>query len=344
MKRIATMIALAGLLASGCASSAARAKGSEAVLTLGIFPNLTHAPGLVAIADGIFTRDLAPTKLEVNVFNSGSEASTALLAGAIDATYIGPGPTVKLFLTSSKVAVVSGVTEGGAAFVVRKGSGITSAKDLVGKKIADPGIGNTQDVALRTWLHAHGLKAKDEGGSVAVVPLESNSQSVQLFQSKQVDGAWLPEPYVSLLTSQGLATVFVDERSLWPGGKFLTTNLLVSTGYMQAHPNVVRNLVKANVEAIQSIQKDSSGAMATANTELGKLGGKELSSTVLTSAWSEMTFTWDPLVSSLQKNAQDTFALGDLKKDPANLLNVYRLDDLNAVLGSLGLPAVEAPR
>jgi NitT/TauT family transport system substrate-binding protein len=342
MKRIATMIVLAALLATGCASSVARAKGSSAVLRLGIFPNLTHAPGLIAIADGTFTKDLAPTKLEVKAFNSGSEASTALLAGAIDATYIGPGPTVKLFIKSGHVAVVSGVAEGGASFIVRKGSGIASANDLAGKKIADPGIGNTQDVALRTWLHGHGLKAKDEGGSVTVVPLESNSQSLQLFQTNQIDGAWLPEPYVSLLTSKGLATVFVDERTLWPGGKFLTTNLLVSTVYMQAHPSVVRNLVRANVEAIQSIRQDPNRAMATANAQIVKLGGKELTPTVLSSAWQEMTFTWDPLASSLKKNAQDTFALGDLSKDPVNILSVYKLDDLNAALQSLGLPAVAA--
>jgi len=341
MRRIAAALALVTLAAAGCASSVARAKGSDTVLRLGIFPNLTHAPGLVGIADGTFDRDLAPTRLEVKVFNSGSEAGTALLAGAIDATYIGPGPTVKLFLSSGKVAVVSGAAEGGASFVVRTGAGISSPKDLPGKKIADPGIGNTQDVALRTWLHAHGLKATDEGGSVTIVPLETNSQALQLFQSKQVDGAWLPEPYVSLLTSKELATVFVDESTLWPGGKFLTTNLLVSTVYMQAHPSLIRKLVKANVEAIQSINQNTDRTMATANTELGKLGGRELPADVLASAWKEITFTWDPDASSLRKNAQDTFALGDLKKDPANILNVYRLDDLNAVLRSLGLPAVQ---
>lgn len=342
MKRTISFIALVGLVAAGCVSSAARAKGTEGVLRLGVFPNLTHAPGLIGIANGIFDRDLAPTKLQVKVFNSGSEAGTALLAGAIDATYIGPGPTVKLFLTSGKVAVVSGATLGGAAFVVRTGAGITSPKDLPGKKIADPGIGNTQDVALRTWLHAHGLKATDEGGSVTIVPLETNSQALQLFESEQVDGAWLPEPYVSLLTSKGLATVFVNESSLWPGGKFLTTNLLVSSGYLQAHPDVVKKLVKANVEAIQSINHHSSTAAATANSELAKLGGKALPADVLASAWKEMTFTWDPLASSLQKNAQETHSLGALKDDPGTILNVYKLDDLNEVLQSMGLSTVSA--
>ena len=95
MNRLLAIIALIGFAATGCASSAARAKGSESVLRLGVFPNLTHAPGLIGIADGIFNRNLSPTKVQIKTFNSGSEASTALLAGAIDATYIGPGPTVR---------------------------------------------------------------------------------------------------------------------------------------------------------------------------------------------------------------------------------------------------------
>ena len=342
MKKVLVGVAVAALLsAAGCAGSAARAKGSSAVLRLGIFPNLTHAPGLVGIANGTFTKDLAPTKVKIQQFNSGSEASNALLAGSIDATYIGPGPTVSLFLKSGgKIAVVSGATQGGASFVVRTGAGINAPADLHNKKIASPATGNTQNIALRVFLRAHGLKAKDQGGDVSIVPLDSNSTVVQLFQSKQVDGAWMPEPYASLLVSMGLGTTFVDERALWPGGKFVTTNLLVSTGYMGAHPDVVKKLVKANVDAIQFIQQNAAQAQTMANDQIAKLGGKSLDPTVLSKAWSEMTFSWDPAATSLQKNAQESFSLGFITQDPTNILDVYKLEDLNAILSSLGLPAV----
>ena len=341
MRRLMVGLVLAALAGSACASSAARGQGSSSVVRLGVFPNLTHAPGLIGIANGIFDRDLAPTKVKVTPFNSGSEASNALLAGSIDATYIGPGPTVSLFLKSGgKVAVVSGATQGGASFVVRTDAGITGPNDLHGKNIADPGTGNTQDVALRTYLHGHGLKAKDEGGDVTVTPLESNSQVVQLFQQKQVDGAWMPEPYASLLTSMNLGTTLVDERTLWPGGKFVTTNLLVSTDYMSAHPDVVKKLVQANVEAIDFITQDESQAQTVGNTELAKLGGKSLEAGVLSEAWSEMTFSWDPAAASLQRNAQDSYALKYITQAPTNILDVYKLDDLNAILQSLGRPAV----
>lgn len=339
-KKLLVAVLLAAVATAACQSSEAKSRGSSGVLRLGVFPNLTHAPGLVGTAKGILQKDLGSTTLKVVPFNSGSDASNALLAGSIDATYIGPGPTVSLFIKSGKVAVVSGATQGGASLVVRTGSGITRPSDLAGKKVADPGVGNTQDVALRTWLHQNGLKAKDEGGNVTIVPLEKNSDSVQLMSAKQIDAAWLPEPYPSLLIGQGLATRYLDEATLWPGGKFVTTNLLVASGYLSAHPDVVKNLVKGNVDSIRYIQQNSSSAATIANAELARLGGKSLDASVLQQAWSQLTFSWDPVPSSLEANAAHSQALGYIDSVPSNLLSIYRLEDLNAVLRSIGQPQV----
>lgn len=340
MKKALGALALVALVATGCASAAAKSKGSAGTLRLGVFPNLTHAPALVGLANGLLQKDLGSTKLKVVPFTSGSEASNALLAGSIDASYIGPGPTVSLFIKSGKVAVISGAAQGGASLVVRTGVTISSPADFAGKKIADPGIGNTQDVALRTWLHGNGLRAKDEGGNVTIVPLTKNSDSVQLMQQKQIDGAWLPEPYPSLLIAQGLAIRYLDEKTLWPGGRFVTTNLLVSSGYLSAHPDVVKNLVKGNVDSIRFIQQNASQAAGLANQELTTLGGKSLDPGVLQAAWSEITFSWDPVASSLVANAQHEQALGYIDSVPSNLTSIYKLSDLNSILTSIGQPAV----
>ncbi|MBI2237358.1 MAG: ABC transporter substrate-binding protein [Actinobacteria bacterium] len=342
MKRLIAEAMAALLLASGCASSTSRAEGSAEVLRLGVFPNLTHAPAYVALGEGIFDRVLAPTKVKVTYFNSGSDAGTALLSGSIDATYIGPGPAVSLFLQSGEVAVVSGAVSGGASFVVREGAGIRKPADLHGRKIAVPGIGNTQDVALRTWLHEHGLKAKDEGGDVSIAAVD-NPELLQLFQGGRVDGAWEPEPYPSLLIAEGVAEPFVDEASLWQGGRFVTTNLLINTTYMEAHPDVVRRLVRANVEAIRAIHDDPEGAKAAAQAGLMRAGAPSLDQSVVDAAWSKLTFTWDPLTATLRKDAEDAYALGYLEQDPKDILGIYRLQDLNAVLRAVGEPPVEVP-
>ncbi|HXF73680.1 MAG TPA: ABC transporter substrate-binding protein [Actinomycetota bacterium] len=334
--------ALLTLVAAGCQGSEARARGSARVLRLGIFPNLTHAPGYVALGAGIFERVMGPTEVRITVFNSGSDAGTALLSGSIDATYIGPGPTAALWVRSGKVAVVSGATLGGASFVVRKGSGIRSPEDLHGKRIAVPGECNTQDVALRTWLHEQGLRTREEGGDVAVAVVD-NPDLPGLFRSGGVDGAWEPEPYPSLLVAQGLATPFLDEADLWPGGRWVTTQLLVNTTYLGAHPEVVRRLVRANVEAIRMMNEDPERAKRVAQSQLALAGAPSLDQAVVDEAWSKLTFTWDPAAASQVEMARDAFGVGCLDEDPTDLEDLYRLDDLNGILRDMGEPEVEGP-
>jgi NitT/TauT family transport system substrate-binding protein len=341
-RRAVAAAAVVALLAAGCQGSEARARGSARVLRLGIFPNLTHAPGYVAQGAGIFDRVMGSTEVEITVFNSGSDAGTALLSGSIDATYIGPGPTAALWVQSGKVAVVSGATLGGASFVVRKGSGIRAAEDLRGKRIAVPGECNTQDVALRTWLHDHGLETREEGGDVAVAVVD-NPDLLGLFRSGGVDGAWEPEPYPSLLVAEGLATPFVDEADLWPGGRWVTTQLLVNTTYLEAHPDVVRRLVRANVEAIQTMQQDPDQAKRVAQAQLALAGAPSLDQAVVDQAWSKLTFTWDPAASSMVEMARNAYDVGCLDEEPSDLLNLYELDVLNGVLRDLGEPRVQLP-
>jgi NitT/TauT family transport system substrate-binding protein len=341
MRKFLVIAAIAGLLTGACASSAERAKGEEGVLRLGIFPNLTHAPGYVALGEGIFEELLAPTKVETTVFNSGTDAGNALLGGSIDATYIGPGPATSLYLESGgKVSVVSGAVSGGASFVVRKGSGIDGPEDLPGKRIAVPSFGNTQDIAFRSWLEENGLKTNDEGGDVNVLEVD-NPELPHLFERGDLDGAWEPEPYPSLLVSEGIAEVYVDEADLWPEGQFVTTHLLVSTPYMDQHPDIIRKLVEANVQAIELINEDPDTAKAAAQAELITAGAPSLDQAVVDAAWDNLTFTWDPIAASLQVGAEHAFELGYIEQDPANILDLYRLDDLNAILSDRGEAPVE---
>jgi len=277
----------------------------------------------------------------VTYFNSGSDAGTAVLSGSIDATYIGPGPATSLYLQSEgSVAIVSGVTAGGASFVVRKDAGIDSPEDLAGKRIAVPGLGNTQDVALRTWLHEHALRARDEGGDVSVAAVD-NPELVGLFRAGHLDGAWEPEPYPSLLIAEGLAEPFVDEAELWPAGEFVTTVLLVNRTYMEANPDVVADLVTANVEAIQLIQDDPETAKAAAQAGLIKAGAPSLDQAVVDTAWDNLTFTWDPVAPSLIQGAANAYSLGYLDAEPSAMTELFRLDDLNDVLTGLDVPLIQ---
>jgi NitT/TauT family transport system substrate-binding protein len=341
MKGFVFGLTAAVLVAAACSGSEQGSKGSDDVLRLGIFPNLTHAPGYVALEEGLFEDALPGVDVQVTYFNSGSDAGTAVVSGAIDATYIGPGPAAALYLESEGgVAVVSGVTSGGASFVVRKGSGIASPDDLVGKKIAVPGFGNTQDVALRTWLHEQGLEANDAGGEVDVLEVD-NPELLALFEAGHLDGAWEPEPYPSLLVASGVAEPFLDEAELWPEGRFTTTVLLVNAGFMGAQPSIVRGLVEANVKAVEMIDEDPDASKAAAQAGLIKAGAPSLDQAVVDEAWSKLTFTFDPIAPSLAQGAADAYALGFLAEQPTDLSAVFRLGVLNEVLAELQLPVIE---
>src|SRR5437764_8966784 len=154
------LVVACALLTSACGSnnsSAAKSSSAGVTVRLGYFPNLTHATAIAGVEKGLFAKHLAPDTVSVSTFNAGPAAVEAILGGAVDATYIGPNPAINAFAKShgEAIRIVSGATSGGAALVVKPD--ITDAAGLRGKKVASPQLGNTQDVALRTWLKDKGL-------------------------------------------------------------------------------------------------------------------------------------------------------------------------------------------
>ncbi len=217
---------------------------------VGAFPNITHSQAMVGKANGAFEKAMGPSvKIEWKTFNAGPSAIEALFAGAIDMTYIGPNPTISGYVRSNGEAlrVVAGSGSGGAALVVRNDSGIQKPADFRGKKVASPQLGNTQDVALRSWLKANGLKSVDKGGDVQVIPLANPDQLI-LFLKKELDAAWAPEPWATRLIREGNGRLFLDERTLWPNGQFVCANLIVSAKFLKEHPDLVKNWLRAQVE------------------------------------------------------------------------------------------------
>ena len=339
----ALLITATAVSLAGCGSDDADASSSTKPVTLrlGYFPNLTHATAIVGVEDGIFAKALGKNKLKTQTFNAGPEATQALLSGALDATYIGPGPSTNAYAKSGgeAVRIISGATSGGAALVVKPD--ITSVAGLKGKKIATPQLGNTQDIALRSYLKDNGLKTtKEGGGDVQIVP-QDNSQTVDTFGTGDIDGAWVPEPTLSRLVNDG-GKVLVDERTLWPGGKFVTTNLLVSTDFLRKHPDVVKQLIEGQVAANEAINKDPAHAQTVVGTAIGKLTGKPLDPKLVAQAWKTLTFTDDPLPATLITGAEHATDVGLLDKVD-NLQGIYDLKLLNEVLKAKNQPEVPQP-
>ena len=345
---------VAGLLAAvtlaGCTGGSSKpqaeagsVKSAEKVtLRLGYFTNITHASALVGLEKGIFADKLGPNvTLTPSVFNAGPAAVEAIFSGAIDATYVGPNPAINAFAKSNgqAIRIISGATSGGAFLVVNPS--ITKAADLKGKKLATPQLGNTQDVALRSWLKKNNLKTDTQGGGdVNIVP-QDNAQALEAFKSGAIAGAWVPEPWATRMVQEGKGKVLVDERTLWPAGQFVTTQLMVRTAFLKDHPDVVAHLLEGQVAATDFINANPAEAKAAANAALQKATGKALPAPILDAAWPNMTFTNDPVASSLRTGADNAKAVGLL--DPGTKLDgIYDLSPLNQVLKAAGKPEVHS--
>ena len=313
-------------------------------LRLGYFPNLTHATAIMGIEDGILAEALgSDVELAPQLFTAGPEVVEAIFSGALDASYIGPNPAINAFIRSASdggaIRIVSGATSGGASLVVR--DGIDGPEDLAGARLGSPQLGNTQDVALRAWLADQGYETDLEGGGEVEILPQGNSQSLEAFAAGDLDGAWLPEPWVTRMVDEAGGHVLVDERDLWPDGQFVTTHLIVATAFLEAHPDVVKRLLEGHVAATQAVNADPTHAQEVVAAAIADLSGTEVAVGLLASAWDKMTFTVDPIANSLTTSAENAVELGLL--DSADLEGIYDLSLLNEVLAEAGASPIPAP-
>ena len=349
--KIASALALGGLLLSGCAPTQSTEPEGEVpaitTLRLGYFPNLTHAAALVGVAQGHFKtalKDLAIT-VTPTIFNAGPDAVSALFGESLDCSYIGPNPAINAYVQSKgeAIRVVAGASSAGAALVVR--DGINSVEDLVGKTLATPQLGNTQDVALRAWLLEQGVETTSEGGGDVAIRPQANAEGLAAFVSGTIDGAWVPQPWVAEYVAAG-AKVLVDEKELWPNGEFVTTQIICRTSFIEDYPEVVTALLKGHLAALDSIAADPEAAKQSFATGLAGITGVSPKPEILDQAWTDLKFTYDPIVNSLVKSAEDAVTVGLLDKaqiDAAGGLpgTLYDLALLNKILVEQGKPEVK---
>ncbi|MFI9644967.1 aliphatic sulfonate ABC transporter substrate-binding protein [Streptomyces sp. NPDC052040] len=322
------------------AAGAKKTDGLDSV-KIGYFGNLTHATALVGVQKGFFQKALGATKAKYQTFNAGPSEIEALNSGAIDIGWIGPSPAVNGYTQSNgkSLRIIGGSASGGVKLVVDPKK-ITSLKDIKGKKIATPQLGNTQDVAFLNWIAEQGWKvdAQSGKGDVSVVRSD-NKVTPDAFKSGSIDGAWVPEPTASKLVAEG-GKVLLDESSLWPGKKFVITNIIVSQTFLTKHPKAVEAVLRASVDTNTWIKANPEAAKEAANRQLAADSGKALPADVLDPAWKSIQVTDDPLAATLRTEAQHAVKAGLLKTP--KLDGIYDLTPLNKVLESEGRSPVGA--
>ncbi|AKN72252.1 sulfate ABC transporter substrate-binding protein [Streptomyces sp. PBH53] len=326
----------------GAAQIAAGAKKTDGLdsVKIGYFGNLTHATALVGVQKGFFQKELGATTVKPAVFNAGPSEIEALNSGSIDIGWIGPSPAINGYTKSNgkSLKIIGGSASGGVKLVVNPEK-IKSLKDVKGKRIATPQLGNTQDVAFLNWAAEQGWKidAQSGKGDVTVVRTD-NKITPDAYASGSVDGAWVPEPTASKLVAEG-AKVLLDEATLWPDEKFVITNIIVRQGFLKDHPKAVEAVLKAAVETNKWINAHPDEAKAAANKQLAADSGKALPADILDPAWKSIRFTDDPLAATLDTEAEQAVKAGLLERP--NLKGIYDLRILNKVLEAEGESPVD---
>ncbi|MFC4496382.1 aliphatic sulfonate ABC transporter substrate-binding protein [Streptomyces ovatisporus] len=355
-RALAALTALAALplLATGCGygSKAPADRGGPAAVggkkagglgevKIGYFGNITHATALAGLrTNGEIPKELGGTRISTQVFDAGPAAIEALNAKAVDMTWVGPSPAVNGYARSGgeNLKIVAGATSGGASLVVDPEK-IRSARDLKGKRIATPQLGNTQDVALFHFLAGKGHEVSPETGKGDVSVLRQDNKEIPTaFQQGGIDGAWVPEPTASALAARG-GKVLLNEKELWKDGEFVTTNLVVRKDFLEKHPDVVEAVVRGSVRTNAWIGEHPEEAKQHINTALQRDAGKPLPRPVLDSAFEEIEVTDDPLAATLALQARHAVGAGLL--DKARLEGIYDLSILNKVLKGEGKPTVD---
>lgn len=344
MTKVLAALAALAMLVSGC-TRVQRAeawergpvpdRGPAAELRLGYFPNVTHASALIGLEKGFFTAELGATTLVPTKFTDGATEVSAFLGGSLDAGFIGSGPALNAFAKSEGRAVrlVAGATSGGAQLVTAPD--ITSPEDLAGRVVVTPALGNTQDIALKTWLAETGLAGRVE------VTNRDPAQTFAAFTKGEVQAAWLPEPWASRLVLDAGARVLLDEAELWPAGRFPTTVLLVRARFLAEHPQTVRALIRGLLNANAWAAANPADAAAAVNTQLEALTSKPLSDPVLARAYAGIELTTDPIAGAFPELAEDSVTAG-IALRPVDLAGFADFTALNAELSARGRPAVES--
>jgi NitT/TauT family transport system substrate-binding protein len=310
MKKSLCLGLCAALLFSGCRDSATNAH----VVRFGHFPNITHAQSVIGHAlsrqgKGWFEERLGPgVKIEWFTYNAGPSAMEAMFAGSLDVTYVGQGPALNAHFKSNgaEIRVLAGAANAGAALVVRPDGPIKTAADFRGRKIATPQLGNTQDISCRAWLKAQGFNVTQTGGDVIVLPTQ-NPDQLAAFQKGDVDGVWTVEPWVTRLEREGNGKVFLEDTQV------LTTWLVSSVKFLDAHRDLAQKITTANAELTQWILANPDEAQRLLIAELKEETKANFDAEAVKQAWKRIKFTTDVAPELITKAVQDGKDAGFLK-------------------------------
>ena len=306
-------------------------------IRVAFFPSIGHIIPIVGLEEKIFEKGIGEEKqIETKLFDSGPQVIESIFSGSIDVAYVGPGPIINGFLKSDgkDIKILSGAASGGASFIIQPNSGLESLENFDGKRIASPQISNSQDVSLRHYLESHGLKSVENGGTVFVLNI-SNPDIYTLFAKGDIDGAWVPEPWATILVQELDGIRLFNEEKLWPNEEFASVLLIVRTEYLENNPETIQKWVESHEKIVTWVNSNPDKSKSLFSSFLIDYMGKSLPTKIIDESFSNITITSDPIKNSVIIFAERADSLGYLGRDGYNLDGIFYNAVLNVNNGDL---------
>lgn len=296
---IGTLLLISLLAACGNGGASGKAKNKNEV-TIGYFPNLTHITTIVGLEKGYFKEAYGEKKIKTKTFTQGGLFMEALATDSIDIGTTGPGPVLNHYAKTPDYRIISGAVNGGAILVSAKGSKVNSLKDLDNKKVAIPGIGNTQDIMLRKALEEVNLQAKTNGGTVDFHP-SAPADTPTLFKQNSVEAAAVPEPWGYVLEKQGGKVLLDWTDFAW--GKDTPVTVVATSKEFLKDADKTKAFLEAHEKAITFIHDNPDEAKKLVIKHIKDLTGKELAADEVDAAFERINITDELNVQVVQEMA-----------------------------------------
>lgn len=293
-------------------------EGTEVTeLRVGYVASLVNAPVVVGLARGHFQEVLPGVRLEEHAFGAGPALVEALFAGAIDIAYLGPSPAVNAFIRSGGEAlrIVAGSSVGGSGFVAARGWNPQRAEDFFGRRVGTPQIGNTQDVSLRAYLASLGVPAAAGEGGVHVVAV-GGPELVGLFALGALDGAWVPEPWLTRLLATGEGVLILHEGDLPAAFVAVRPSLLARA------PELVERWLQVHLALCALLNKGDDEAVALVAATFSEVWQQAVSEAEVREALSRLRFGWDVAEAGIQALADKAYAVGLIQGAPPDVSGI----------------------
>jgi NitT/TauT family transport system substrate-binding protein len=317
MKRINLKISILVLIFLSLLIFTAAGTGAASDLkeiTIGYFPNITHAPAIVGVSENIFVDQLNGIKVKTKIFPNGSLFMDALATDQIDLGYVGPGPAINRYLQGADVKTLASASTGGTVLVTRKDFEYNSLADLKDKIIATPALGCTHDLLFRQLIKDNNLNTNRRGGTIDH-RAQKPATMVGLFATKQLDAAVVSEPWAAKMEAEIGSKVVVDWDQMPWDGKLPAAVVVSTSKFIDNNPVLINNFLKAHQKTVEYINENPLKSSKIIQQKIKDITRQELSLEIIKTSMQRTNITSRLDNSSVQKLADLSAELGFIKGD-----------------------------